>query len=81
MTAIGIRGARRTTCAASLFGASLLALLAAAPAAADIAVSQLVVEFRPGTPKAADIEIANSGEEPSYVVVEPREVVHAGMPN
>lgn len=57
---------------------SLPALLAAAPASADLAVSQLVVELKPGEGRAADIEIYNDSEERSFVSVEPREIVDAG---
>jgi P pilus assembly chaperone PapD len=51
------------------------------PAAAELAVSQLIVEFKPDAPRAADIEVSNNGDERSYVVVEPRELLHPGMPN
>jgi P pilus assembly chaperone PapD len=58
----------------------MLALLASEPAAAELVVSQLIVEFKADAPKAADIEITNNGDERSYVVVEPRQVIHPGMP-
>lgn len=61
-------------------GISILALFAV-PAAAELAVSQLIVEFKADAPRAADIEVANNGEERSYVVVEPRELLHPGTPN
>ena len=57
-----------------------LSLLAAAPASAELVVSQLIVEFKPDGPRTADIEILNNGEERSYAVVEPREIVKAGTP-
>lgn len=61
-------------------GASIAAISASVPAAAELTVSQLIVEFKSGAPRAADIEVANNGDERSYVVVEPRELLHAGMP-
>lgn len=63
-----------------LLGLSLLPLLAAAPASAELVVSQLIVEFKADGPRTADIEILNNGEERSYAVVEPREVLKAGTP-
>ena len=59
-------------------GVCLISLMAAGPAAAELVVSQLIVEFRPGGPRTADIEIFNNGDERSYAVVEPREVVNPG---
>lgn len=59
---------------------SLLSLLAAGPAGAELVVSQLIVEFRPDGPRTADIEILNNGDERSYAVVEPREILKAGTP-
>lgn len=47
-------------------------------AAAELVVSQLVVEFKPDGPRTADIEIFNNSEERAYAVVEPREVVDPG---
>ena len=54
--------------------------LAASSAQAELVVSQLIVEFKPGSPRVADIEIFNNGDERSYAVVEPREIVGAGTP-
>jgi P pilus assembly chaperone PapD len=59
-------------------GAALLALLLTAPAEAELLVSQLIVDFNPGGPRTADIEILNNGEERSYVLVEPSELINAG---
>lgn len=58
----------------------ILALLASEPAAAELVVSQLIVEFKADAPRAADVEVTNNGDERSYVVVEPRQVIHPGMP-
>jgi P pilus assembly chaperone PapD len=59
---------------------SLAALLslAASPAAAELVVSQLIVEFQPGSPRAKDIEIFNNSDERSYALVEPREILNPG---
>ena len=62
-------------------GVCILAMLASGPATAELVVSQLIVEFKADAPRAADIEVTNNSEELSYVVVEPRELLHPGMPN
>ena len=49
------------------------------PASAELAVSQLIVELKPGESRAADLEIYNDSEERSFVVVEPREIIDAGL--
>jgi P pilus assembly chaperone PapD len=56
----------------------LLAMLASSPARAELVVSQLIVEFKPGAPRTADIEVFNNSDERSYAVVEPRELVDPG---
>lgn len=53
----------------------------ATPAAAELVVSQLVVEFKPGASRTSDIEITNNSTERSYVVVEPREIVNPSSPS
>lgn len=57
----------------------LLALLPMAPAAAELTISQLIVELKPAESRAADIEIYNDSDERSFVTVEPREIVGAGL--
>jgi len=59
-------------------GACLFAPLAAAPAHAELVVSQLIVDFKPGAARTADIEVFNNGEERAYAVVEPREILNPG---
>jgi len=61
-------------------GASMLSLAVAGPAGAELVVSQLIVEFKAGPSRTADIEILNNGDERSYVVVEPRELIKPGTP-
>ena len=51
---------------------------AASPASAELVVGQLIVEFRPGAPKASDIEIFNNSDERSFALVEPREILNPG---
>lgn len=63
---------------AVLGGFSLLATLASAPAWASIAVSQMIIELKPGTSPATDIEIVNDSPDRSFIVVEPREIIRAG---
>jgi P pilus assembly chaperone PapD len=55
-----------------------LAMLAPSPAHAELIVSQLIVEFKPGGSRTADVEIFNNSDERSYVVVEPRELLEPG---
>lgn len=62
-------------------GLGLLALLAPlAPAGAELAVSQLIVELKPGPSRAQDIELFNDSPDRSYISIEPREVVDPGTP-
>jgi len=74
----GGRAGSRPTRWWAMIGAALA--LMAQPAAAELAVSQLIVEFTPGGPKASDIEVTNNSDERTYLVVEPREVVEPGTP-
>lgn len=59
----------------------LVAMVAAAPAFAELAVSQLIIELKPGPSRTSDIEIYNDSDERSFVAVEPREIVEAGLVN
>lgn len=56
------------------FGLALLAT----PAVAELSISQLVVELKPGAARAADLEVFNDSPDRSYVAVEPREIIGAG---
>ena len=58
-----------------------LGISLAAPAHAELVVSQLIVDFKPGAPRTADIELFNNGDERSYAVVEPRELINPGTPD
>lgn len=60
--------------------AVLLGLLAAAPARADLVLSDLIVELEPGKSLRKDLEIWNDSPERSFVAVEPREIVDAALP-
>lgn len=75
--AAGVRKARATALA---LGVGLVSLATSEPASAELVVSQLIVEFRPDGPRTADIEIFNNGDERSYAVVEPSEILKAGTP-
>lgn len=57
------------------------AMLTARPAAAELVVSQLIVEFKPGAPKANDVEVSNNSPERAYVLVEARELLNPGTPS
>jgi len=49
-------------------------------AAAEIVLSQLVLDLAPGKPARGDIEVWNNDKERAYVVVEPYEVTNPGAP-
>lgn len=60
---------------------SLIGLaLVATPAAAEITLSQLVLELGVGKGQRGDIEVWNNAPERAYVLVEPVEVVNPGTP-
>jgi P pilus assembly chaperone PapD len=63
---------------AGIAGLGLAILAQPAPAAAGIAVSQMVVDMKPGGSRATDIEIYNDSAERSYVAIEPREIIDPG---
>lgn len=54
------------------------AMVMASPAEAELLVSQLIVEFKPGAPRTSDVEVANNSPERAYVLVEPRELLNPG---
>lgn len=56
------------------------ALVAASPAAADLVLSELIVDLQPGKQARDDVEIWNKSDERSYVAVEPREIVDPSLP-
>lgn len=60
---------------------SVLALIAAAPARADIVLSELIVGLQPASHPREDIEIWNNGPERAYVAIDPAEIVDAGLPD
>lgn len=59
----------------------LLASLLSAPVSAELAISQLIIEFGAGSLRAKDIEIFNDSPDRSFVSVEPREIIEPGTPN
>ena len=68
-------GARRLVMGLGL----LLATLPLAPASAELAVSQLIIELKTGASRAADLEIYNDSDERSFVSIEPREIIDPGL--
>jgi P pilus assembly chaperone PapD len=56
----------------------LSVLVPLSPAAAGIAVSQMVIDMKPGEARATDIEIFNDSPERSFISVEPREITDPG---
>ena len=54
-------------------------LLAAAPARAELVLSDLIVELQSGKLARRDIEVWNNSPERSYVSVEPREILEPGL--
>lgn len=57
---------------------SIVIALATAQARAELAVSRLIIDLKPGASKSADIEIYNDSEVRSFVAINPREIVDAG---
>lgn len=73
------------TCLGLLLSRKLLRLLLmgtlfglAAPASAEMVLSQVIVDFAPNALPHQDIEVGNSGAQRIYVVAEPSEIVSAG---
>ena len=71
---------RQAVCRSSLWGLLLAALVHATPARAELAVSQLIVELKPGSSRAHDVELFNESPDRSYVSIEPRQVIDPGTP-
>jgi P pilus assembly chaperone PapD len=63
-----------------LFLAGIAADAVRSPARADMALSRLVLDFKPGQPPRDDVEVSNGGTERLYVVVEPSEIIAPGLP-
>ena len=57
-----------------------LAAALAAPARAELVLSDLIVDLEPGKQARDDIEIWNNSPERTYVAVEPREVLNPALP-
>ena len=60
--------------------AALVLLAYAAPAHADIILSELVLDLQPGRQLRGDIEVWNDSPERSFVAIEPREIVNPALP-
>lgn len=71
-------GLQISKCSLVLCLGVVLSMAAATRASAQLAVSQLIVELKPGASRSADIEIFNDSSERSFVSVEPREIINAG---
>src|SRR4051812_24538220 len=61
--------------------AALAAPVLAAPAHADLVLSELIVELQPRKAMRDDIEIWNNSPERSFVSVEPREIINPALPS
>lgn len=68
----------RPYCRSGIVVGAVAALWLASPAAAELVVSQLIVEFKPGSSRANDIEVFNNSDERAYALVEPREIINPG---
>jgi P pilus assembly chaperone PapD len=62
-----------------VLGFLAISLVAAAPAKADLVLSQLIVELQPGANSRQDVEVWNSSPDRAYVAVEPAEIVDPGQ--
>ena len=54
------------------------ALISASAARAEVVLSQLIVELKPGGEMRQDVDVWNNSPEPAYVAAEPREILRAG---
>lgn len=64
-----------------LLATALAALTPAAPARAELVLSELIVELQPGKQAREDIEVWNNSPERSFVAVEPREILDPSLPS
>lgn len=55
--------------------------VAFSPASAQIALSEMIVDFQPGKDARQDIEVWNKSPDRAYVAVEPSEIVNPGTPS
>ena len=77
---LGMRKTRRSRLLH--LGLSAAAVLTpVSPLNAELAISQLIVELKPGSSRAHDVELSNDSPERTYVSIEPREIVDPGTPN
>lgn len=60
--------------------AATIALLVGAPARAELVLSDLIVELKPGKQVRRDVEVWNDSPERAFISVEPREVLEPGRP-
>jgi P pilus assembly chaperone PapD len=65
-----------------LIGVSTLAwIIVPGPAHAELVLSELIVDLQPGKQSREDVEVWNNSPERSFVSIDPREIVDAGMPS
>ena len=64
----------------SLTAVAAAAASFAAPAAAEMVLSQVIVDLLPGQPPREDIEVFNDGPDRMYVSAEPFEILSPGTP-
>ena len=70
---------RILTAATPALALALAATCGSTAAKAGIVLSQVVLDILPTSDIAQNVEVANDGAEPAYVVVEPAEIVAAGQ--
>ena len=61
--------------------AALGAILATAPARAELALSNLIVELQLGKHIREDVEVWNNSPQRSFVAIEPREIIDPSLPS
>jgi P pilus assembly chaperone PapD len=66
-------------CVIAFLGAA--SLTAAAPARADLVLSELIVDLQPGKLTRDDLEVWNNSPERAFVAVQPREIVDPSLPS
>jgi Mat/Ecp fimbriae periplasmic chaperone len=73
---MGKHGLRRALHAAMIVASAAVA----APASAELAISQMIIELKPGSARTADVEIYNDSTERTYLSIEPAEIKQPGTP-
>lgn len=67
--------------ASALGLAAFAALALSTPAAAEIVLSEIIVDLQPAKHARDDVEVWNDSSERAFIAIEPREILNASLPN